>query len=85
MVKFAGGTAGPKEMYDSLSKAGVGTFVCMHMPENHLEEARKAHINVIVAGHMASDSVGINLMADSMEEKGVNITPFSGLLRYERK
>jgi putative NIF3 family GTP cyclohydrolase 1 type 2 len=85
MVKFAGGTAGPKEMYDSLSKAGVGTFVCMHLPENHLEEARKAHINVIVAGHMASDSVGLNLMADSMEEKGVHITPFSGLLRYERK
>jgi hypothetical protein len=34
---------------------------------------------------MASDSVGINLMADSMEEMGVHITPFSGLLRYERK
>jgi hypothetical protein len=84
MVKFAGGTAGPKEMYDSLSRAGVGTFVCMHMPESHLEEAKKAHLNVIVSGHMASDSLGVNLMADIMEGKGINITPFSGLLRVKR-
>ncbi|MGD1059943.1 MAG: NGG1p interacting factor NIF3 [Methanomassiliicoccales archaeon] len=85
MVKFAGGTSGPKEMYESLSRAGVGTFVCMHIPEAHLEEAKKAHINVIVAGHMASDSLGVNLMADIIEGEGVKIAPFSGLLRVKRK
>jgi hypothetical protein len=85
MIKFAGGTAGPKEMYESLSRAGVGTFVCMHLPENHLEDAKKAHINVIVSGHVASDSLGVNLMADIMEGKGVKIAPFSGLLRVKRR
>ncbi len=85
MIKFAGGTAGPKEMYESLSRAGVGTFVCMHLPESHLEEAKKAHINIVVSGHTASDSLGVNLMADIMEGKGVKITPFSGLLRVKRK
>lgn len=85
MIKFAGGTAGSKEMYESLSRAGVGTFVCMHIPENHLEEAKKAHLNVIVSGHMASDSLGVNLMADIIESKGVKIRPFSGFLRVKRK
>jgi hypothetical protein len=85
MIKFAGGTSGPKEMYETLGKAGVGTFICMHIPENHLEDVRKAHMNIIVAGHMASDSLGINLMADRMEAKGVRVSPFSGLLRVRRR
>jgi putative NIF3 family GTP cyclohydrolase 1 type 2 len=84
MVKFAGGTAGPKEMYDALSKAGVGTVVCMHIPDNHIEEAKKAHVNVVVSSHMASDSVGLNLFADRLESKGVGVSPFSGYLRVKR-
>ena len=84
LVKFAGGTAGPKEMYDALSRAGVGTVVCMHVPENHIEEAKKAHMNVVIAGHMASDSVGLNLFADKLESKGVRVTPFSGYVRVQR-
>jgi putative NIF3 family GTP cyclohydrolase 1 type 2 len=84
IVKFAGGTAGPKEMYDALSKAGVGTVVCMHVPENHIEEAKKAHVNVVISGHMASDSVGLNLLVDRLEKKGVKVTPFSGYLRVKR-
>ncbi|MDD1755462.1 MAG: NGG1p interacting factor NIF3 [Methanomassiliicoccales archaeon] len=84
IVKFAGGTAGPKEMYDALSKAGVGTVVCMHIPENHIEEAKKAHMNVLIAGHMASDSIGLNLLADRLEKRGVKVTPFSGYLRVKR-
>ena len=85
MIKFAGGTSGPKEMYETLARAGVGTFVCMHIPEAHLEDARKAHMNIVLAGHMASDSLGINLMADRMEARGVRVSPFSGLLRVRRK
>lgn len=84
LVKFAGGTAGPKEMYDALSKAGVGTVVCMHIPENHIEEAKKAHMNVVISSHMASDSVGLNLLVDKLEKKGIRITPFSGYLRVKR-
>ncbi len=85
MIKFAGGTSGPKEMYETLARAGVGTFVCMHIPEAHIEDARKAHMNIVLAGHMASDSLGINLMADRIEAKGVRVSPFSGLLRVRRK
>jgi putative NIF3 family GTP cyclohydrolase 1 type 2 len=83
-VKMTGGTAGPKEMYEHLARAGVGTVVCMHVPDSHIEEAKKAHVNVVVAGHMASDSIGLNLMADRFEEKGIKVTPFSGFYRVKR-
>ncbi len=85
MVKMAGGVALPKEAYDGLSKAGVGTVVCMHLPESHIEEARKAHINIVVSGHVASDSLGLNLMMDRLEKKGIVVHPFSGFIRVKRK
>jgi hypothetical protein len=85
MVKMSGGTAGPKDMYEKLAYAGVGTFICMHMPEAHLEEARKHHMNVIISGHMGSDSLGINLLADEIEARGVAITPCAGFVRVKRK
>jgi putative NIF3 family GTP cyclohydrolase 1 type 2 len=83
-VKMTGGTAGPKEIYESLVQAGVGTVICMHVPENHIEEAKKHHINIIIAGHIASDSVGINILVDRLEKKGIRITPFSGYIRVKR-
>ncbi|MFA5313051.1 MAG: NGG1p interacting factor NIF3 [Methanomassiliicoccales archaeon] len=84
MVKMCGGTSGPKEMFEKLSDAGVGTYMCMHLPENQLEEAKKHHINVIITGHMASDSLGVNLLADKVEARGVEIIPCSGFVRVRR-
>jgi putative NIF3 family GTP cyclohydrolase 1 type 2 len=83
-VKMCGGTAYPKDVYEKLSQAGIGTVICMHVPENHLEEARKNHINIIISGHMASDSLGVNLFADRIEHMGVEITPCSGFIRVKR-
>jgi hypothetical protein len=83
-VKMCGGTAYPKDVYEKMSQAGVGTVICMHVPESHIEEARKNHINIIISGHMASDSLGINLFADKVEQKGVEITPCSGFIRIKR-
>ncbi len=83
-VKMCGGTAYPKEVYERMSQAGIGTVICMHVPESHIEEARKNHINIIISGHMASDSLGVNLFADKVEQKGVEITPCSGFIRVKR-
>lgn len=85
MVKMAGGTAGPKEMFEKLADVGVGTYICMHLPDAHLEEARKNHINIIISGHMGCDSLGVNLLADEVEARGVEITPCSGFVRVRRK
>jgi putative NIF3 family GTP cyclohydrolase 1 type 2 len=83
-VKFAGGTSAPQEMYELLSHSGIGTVVCMHAPESHIEEARKNHVNIVVASHMASDSLGCNLLADKFQEQGLTIIPCSGYIRVRR-
>ena len=84
VAKMTGGTSGPKEIYEKFSQAGVGTVVAMHFPESHIEEAKKHHINMIVSGHMASDSVGVNMIADEWENKGIEVIPCSGLIRVSR-
>ncbi|MBI1981972.1 MAG: NGG1p interacting factor NIF3 [Candidatus Levybacteria bacterium] len=81
---FTGGTEGSKLMYEKLAQAGVGTIVEMHMSEEHFEEAKKHHLNVIVSGHMASDSIGANIFLDALERKGIAVIPCSGLIRVRR-
>ncbi len=81
---FTGGTEGSKLMYEKMAQAGVGTIVEMHMSEEHFEEARKHHLNVIVSGHMASDSIGANLFFDELEKKNIIVIPCSGLIRVKR-
>jgi hypothetical protein len=84
MVDMTGGTEGPQEVLAKLADAGVGTIVAMHYSEKHKEEAERQKINVIIAGHIVSDSLGMNLILDRLEEKGVRIIPVSGLVRVSR-
>lgn len=83
-AEMTGGTSGSEKMFEKLEHAGVGTILSMHCGEKHREMAEKHHINVIVAGHMASDSLGMNLLLDEFEKKGVKIIPASGLIRVSR-
>ncbi len=85
-VDMTGGTEGSEKIFEKLSTAGVGTIVGMHISEKHYKEAEKHHINIIVAGHMASDTLGINLLLDEIEKKGrLTIIPCSGFGRYKHK
>lgn len=83
-IKMAGGTSGPEKAYEKLAHAGVGTYICMHMQEKHRLAAEENNINAIVAGHMASDSLGMNLFLDELEQRGIKIIPCSGLIRVKR-
>lgn len=85
VTEITGGTEGSKEMYERLAHAGVGTIIGMHLAETHRQEAEKHHLNVIIAGHMSSDSLGMNLLCDQLELKGIKIVPCSGFLRHRRK
>jgi putative NIF3 family GTP cyclohydrolase 1 type 2 len=82
--EMTGGTEGSKEIYQAMVNVGVGTIVSMHQSEEHRKAAEDAHINVIVAGHISSDSLGMNLILDELEKKGMNIIPFGGLIRISR-
>lgn len=82
--EITGGTEGAKDIHQTLANFGVGTILAMHQSETHRESAEKAHINVVVVGHISSDSVGMNLILDSLEKKGLEIIPFGGLMRFSR-
>lgn len=84
VCKMTGGTSGPKEIYEKFAQAGVGTVVGMHFPESHLEEAKKNNINMVISGHMSSDSLGINLICDVWEKEGIDVLPCSGFTRFSR-
>lgn len=84
VFKMTGGTSGPKEVYEKMSLAGVGTIVGMHFPDSHMDEAKKHNVNLVVSGHMASDSLGMNMIADAWEKKGIETVPFSGYIRVSR-
>jgi putative NIF3 family GTP cyclohydrolase 1 type 2 len=84
LVSATGGTSPSKELYVELARAGVGTLIEMHIPEESLIELKKLHINVIDTGHMAADSIGANLFLDEIEKKGVKVMPCSGLIRVRR-
>lgn len=84
-VDMTGGTEGPKELFGRISQAGVNTLVCMHLSEEHFSRAKPEHINVIIAGHIASDNVGINLMLDKVEsQEKLEIIGCSGFKRIKR-
>ncbi len=85
LVDMTGGTGGSDKAYAKLSQAGVGTIVGMHMSEKNRKQAEKHHINVVIAGHIASDSVGMNLLLDDLEAKGIEVIPCSGIIRNKRQ
>jgi putative NIF3 family GTP cyclohydrolase 1 type 2 len=85
-VDMTGGTGGSKEAFEKVVQAGVGTVVGMHIGEEHLEEAKKNHVNVIIAGHISSDAIGVNLLLDAVVGKygKIEIHTCSGFTRVER-
>jgi len=69
LVDMTGGTEGSKEVFARMSQLGVKTYVGMHLSEDHYNRIKSEHINVIIAGHIASDNLGINLLLDQLERK----------------
>jgi len=85
VVDMTGGTEGPKEALDRLSAAGVGTLVGMHYSEDHRKHAEELNLNLVIAGHISSDVLGMNLVLDRIEAMGdVAIYCTSGMIRVKR-
>lgn len=85
VLDMTGGTEGPKEALDRLSAAGVGTLVGMHYSEEHRKHAEDLKLNLVVAGHISSDVLGMNLVLDRIEALGdVAVYCASGMIRVKR-
>ena len=84
-VDMTGGTEGSKEIFQSLAFSGINTIVGMHLSEEHRKEAEKNHINVVIAGHIASDNLGLNLLLDKIiSTEEIRILECSGFKRFTR-
>ena len=85
-VDMTGGTEGSRRIFPRLSQAGVNTIIGMHLSEQHFNSAKKEHINVVIAGHISSDSMGLNLLLDELcKKEELDIIPCSGFVRVKRK
>lgn len=84
LTEITGGTEGSPKLYEKMASAGIGTVIGMHISEEHKKEAEAANLNVVIAGHISSDSLGMNLFLDELESRGIEIVPCSGLIRVSR-
>ena len=82
LLEMTGGTEGPKNIYEQQALSGVSTVVGMHLSEEALENAKKAHLNVVIAGHVSSDTLGLNLLFDELEKE--ESLAFVGVSGFER-
>lgn len=84
-VDMTGGTEGSKEIFEKYATGGISTLVCMHLSEDHLKNAKKANLNVVIAGHIASDILGLNLLFDEVEkEEKFEFVSISGFERIRK-
>lgn len=84
-VDMTGGTEGAREIFASLTTSGTNTIVAMHFSEEHRKEAEKNHLNVVIAGHISSDNLGLNLLIDEITKKQpLEILACSGFRRFSR-
>ena len=84
LVEMTGGTNPSSKVYEQLSAFGMSTILGMHMRDDSMKQATEHHMNVVMAGHMSSDSLGMNLFLDELEKKGIEIVPCGGLIRVSR-
>lgn len=85
-VDMTGGTEGSKQVFQSIAQSGINTIVGMHMSEDHRKEAEKHHLNMVIAGHISSDNLGVNLLLDEITKHGaIKTVDCSGFNRVKRK
>ncbi len=84
-VEMTGGAEGPKAAYGPMQKAGIDTLVSMHMSEEHLRSAGKSGLGAVIAGHISSDTLGLNLVLDEIDrESPLRYICCSGFNRFKR-
>jgi putative NIF3 family GTP cyclohydrolase 1 type 2 len=85
LLEMTGGTEGSKDVFDKLYKAGVRTLVSMHLSEEHMKKVKEANLNVVIAGHISSDVLGLNLLLDRIEKiERMEVLECSGFNRVRR-
>ena len=75
VVSHGAGTNGGYEIAKTYFKYGTGTVVYIHIRPIDLEKLKAEKMgNLIVTGHIASDSMGINPLIHELEKRNISVT-----------
>jgi putative NIF3 family GTP cyclohydrolase 1 type 2 len=72
------------DIFKSLKKAGIDTLIAMHYSLDNIKAIKKNKLNAIICGHMACDSIGLNIYSDILEQSGIEVVAGSGFYRHRR-
>jgi hypothetical protein len=84
VVQMAAGSNGGAPVFRTYYQHGINTIIAMHIDREdlrQLEAEDREGVNLIVTGHMPSDSIGINRIIDALEERGLEVVASSGLIK----
>ncbi|HDL84880.1 MAG TPA: hypothetical protein ENH11_00845 [Candidatus Acetothermia bacterium] len=83
-ISHGAGTNGGYPIAKAYFDHGVDTLVYIHCRPNdaqHLaQEYQEKEKTLIVTGHIASDSLGINPFIEKLRARGLQVTPISGII-----
>ncbi|HMD78722.1 MAG TPA: hypothetical protein VKF39_01920 [Nitrososphaerales archaeon] len=72
VLLFAAGTNGGYPVAKTYYEHGMDTVIYLHIDPEELLKLRKEHLgNLIILGHMAGDSIGINIFLRELRKRGV--------------
>ncbi|MGD8506616.1 MAG: hypothetical protein PVF15_08140 [Candidatus Bathyarchaeota archaeon] len=81
VVSHGAGTNGGYEIAKTYFKHGIGTVVYIHISPGDLAKLKaESRRNLVVSGHVASDSVGINPFIHELERRNVSVIPIGVVL-----
>lgn len=75
VVSHGAGTNGGYEIAKTYFKHGINTLIYIHISLGDLEKLKADGVgNLVITGHISSDSVGINPFIEELENKDVSVT-----------
>jgi putative NIF3 family GTP cyclohydrolase 1 type 2 len=84
IVQMAAGTNGGAPVYRTYYEHGIDTILAMHIDDRdlrELEQGQRSTANLVITGHMPSDSIGMNRILNELERRGVEVIAGSGVIR----
>jgi hypothetical protein len=82
ITAFAGGTNGGAAVVEAYWRHGAGTVMTLHMEVADILKLSQSDVKgtLVVAGHMACDSVGLNAFIRVLRANGLDLTPMGGIV-----
>jgi hypothetical protein len=84
LVQMAAGTNGGAAIYRTYYEHGINTILAMHIDDRDLRELEQLQLpkaNLVITGHMPSDSIGMNRIIAALEQRGLQVIAGSGVIR----